>query len=146
LDGLGDAEAQVFLQNWDVSVSANNIAKLLELERSLIDHAHKKMAVIDAMGLRALKRLTHRSGVGPLGQEALEHAPPDPNHAAVLTKLDPKLHGLPIRVPAGISPPLWRPVQRLPTRGSGSSSHTGNMPPAVSTLALTHQRAINDCA
>ena len=35
LDGLGDAEAQVFLQNWDVSVPANNIAKLLELEDRL---------------------------------------------------------------------------------------------------------------
>jgi hypothetical protein len=57
LDGLGDSEARKFLKEWDASVEANNVAKLLALERSLIDHAHQKMAIIDAMGLRALKRL-----------------------------------------------------------------------------------------
>jgi hypothetical protein len=57
LDGLGDAEARQFLKEWDASVEANNASKLLGLERSLIDHAHQKMAIIDAMGLRALKRL-----------------------------------------------------------------------------------------
>jgi hypothetical protein len=57
LDGLGDAEARKFLKEWDASVEANNVAKLLGLERSLIDHAHQKMAIIDAMGLRTLKRL-----------------------------------------------------------------------------------------
>jgi len=57
LDGLGDAEAHAFLEKWDASVTANNVAKLLELERSLVDHAHQKIAIIDAMGLRALKRL-----------------------------------------------------------------------------------------
>jgi hypothetical protein len=57
LDGLGDAEARAFLQTWDTSVLANNVAKLLDLERSLLDHAHQKMAIIDAMGLRTLKRL-----------------------------------------------------------------------------------------
>jgi hypothetical protein len=57
LDGLGDAEAHAFLDKWDTSVLANNVAKLLELERSLLDHAHHKMEIIDAMGLRTLKRL-----------------------------------------------------------------------------------------
>jgi hypothetical protein len=57
LDGLGDAEAHVFLEKWDASVLAGNVAKLLELERSLLDHAHQKMAIIDTMGLRTLKRL-----------------------------------------------------------------------------------------
>ena len=37
LDGLGDAEARQFLKEWDASVEANNVAKLLALERSLID-------------------------------------------------------------------------------------------------------------
>jgi hypothetical protein len=57
LDGLRDAEAHAFLEKWDASVLANNVAELLELERSLLDHAHQKMAIIDAMGLRTLKRL-----------------------------------------------------------------------------------------
>jgi len=57
LDGLGDAEAHVFLERWDASVLENNVKKLLELERSLLDHAHRKMAIIDSMGLRILKRL-----------------------------------------------------------------------------------------
>jgi hypothetical protein len=57
LDALGDAEARSFVEKWDASVTANNVAKLLELERSLLDHAHQKMAITDAMGLRALKRL-----------------------------------------------------------------------------------------
>jgi hypothetical protein len=57
LGGLGDAEAHVYLGKWDASVDANNVAKLLDLERSLLDHAHHKMAIIDAMGLRILKRL-----------------------------------------------------------------------------------------
>jgi hypothetical protein len=57
LGGLGDAEAHVYLGKWDASVAANNVAKLLDLERSLLDHAHHKMAIIDAMGLRILKRL-----------------------------------------------------------------------------------------
>jgi hypothetical protein len=57
LEGLGDAEAHAFLEGWDASVAANNVAKLLDLERSLLDHAHQKMAIIDNMGLRTLKRL-----------------------------------------------------------------------------------------
>jgi hypothetical protein len=57
LDGLGDAEARAFLASWDASVAANNVAKLLDLERSLLDHAHRKMAIVDTMGLRTLKRL-----------------------------------------------------------------------------------------
>jgi hypothetical protein len=57
LDGFGDAEAHAFLQQWDAAVAANNVAKLLDLERSLLDHAHQKMAIIDVMGLRTLRRL-----------------------------------------------------------------------------------------
>ena len=57
LDGLGDAEAHAFLEKWDASAAANNVGRLLELERSLLDHACQKMAIIDAMGLRTLKRL-----------------------------------------------------------------------------------------
>jgi hypothetical protein len=58
LDGLGDAEAHAFLERWDACVASSNVAKLLDLERSLLDHAHQKMAIIDNMGLRTLKRLT----------------------------------------------------------------------------------------
>jgi hypothetical protein len=57
LDGFGDAEAHAFLEKWDASVLASNVPKLLELERSLLDHAHNKMAIIDTMGFRTLKRL-----------------------------------------------------------------------------------------
>src|SRR5215472_25819 len=57
LAGLGDAEAHAFMAGWDGSVAANNTKKLLELERGLLDHARQKMAIIDAMGLRTLRRL-----------------------------------------------------------------------------------------
>lgn len=57
LDGLGDRAAREFLTTWDHAIQANNVAKLLELERTLLDHAYEKMKFVDAMGLRALKRL-----------------------------------------------------------------------------------------
>jgi hypothetical protein len=57
LDGLGDKEASAYLKIWDQAVQSNDIGKLLELERNLLDHAHTKMGIVDAMGLRALKRL-----------------------------------------------------------------------------------------
>jgi len=41
-------------------------------------------------------------GGGPLGEQPLEHAPRHPDHAAVLTDLHPKLHGLPLVIPAGV--------------------------------------------
>ena len=42
-------------------------------------------------------------GSGPLAEQALEHAPRDPNHAAVLADLDPELHGLPLGTPPASS-------------------------------------------
>jgi hypothetical protein len=41
-------------------------------------------------------------GDGSFREEALEHAPRDPDHAAVFADLDPELHRLPLGVPAGI--------------------------------------------
>jgi hypothetical protein len=32
----------------------------------------------------------------------LEHAPRNPDHAAVLADLDPELHGLPLGIPSGV--------------------------------------------
>lgn len=57
LNGLGDQEARTFLTTWDNAVQAKDVAKLLESERALLDHAHLKTGIIDAMGLRTLKRL-----------------------------------------------------------------------------------------
>jgi len=41
-------------------------------------------------------------GGGPLRQQALEHAPRDPDNAAVLPDLYPELDGLPVGVPVGV--------------------------------------------
>lgn len=57
LDTLGDAEARRFVLEWDQAIQGNQTAKLLEMERGILDHAHEKMAIIDIMTLRALKRL-----------------------------------------------------------------------------------------
>jgi hypothetical protein len=58
-------------------------------------------------------------GGGPLGEQPLEHAPRDPDHAVVPADLDPELHGLPLGIPAGVlgvaKPPL-RPVRRSRSR------------------------------
>jgi hypothetical protein len=37
-------------------------------------------------------------------EQALEHPPRNPDHAAVFADLNPELHGLPLGVPAGV---LW---------------------------------------
>jgi hypothetical protein len=37
-----------------------------------------------------------------IGQQAPEHPPRDPDHAAVLADLDPKLRGLLLGIPAGV--------------------------------------------
>jgi hypothetical protein len=57
LSSLGDAEATRFIFAWDQARIANQTARLLELERTLLTHAHERMAIIDAMTLRALNRL-----------------------------------------------------------------------------------------
>lgn len=57
LSTLGDAEARRFIQDWDQARAANQTSRLLELERSLLTHAHDRMAIIDAITLRALTRL-----------------------------------------------------------------------------------------
>jgi hypothetical protein len=44
----------------------------------------------------------HRSRVGPLGREPLEHAPGHPNHPAVLADLDTKQRRLSFDVPTGV--------------------------------------------
>jgi hypothetical protein len=41
-------------------------------------------------------------GGGALRQQALEHAPRDPDHAAVFSDLDSELYGLPLSVPPGV--------------------------------------------
>jgi hypothetical protein len=53
-------------------------------------------------GLLEIVSLTASLGGRPGRQEALEHPPRNPDNAIVLSDLDPELHGLPIRVPAGI--------------------------------------------
>lgn len=57
LSGLGDKEATRFMASWDAAVQADNTSRLLEFERSLLDHAHEKMALFDTLDLRTLKRL-----------------------------------------------------------------------------------------
>lgn len=57
LSTLGDAEAQRFIQEWDRARTANQTSRLLELERTLLTHAHESMAIIDAITVRAMTRL-----------------------------------------------------------------------------------------
>lgn len=57
LSTLGDAEAQRFIRDWDQARAGNQTSRLLELERTLLAHAHDRMAIIDAITLRALTRL-----------------------------------------------------------------------------------------
>lgn len=57
LSALGDAEAHRFIGAWDRARAQNHTARLLQLERDLLAHAHNPMAIIDAMTLRALNRL-----------------------------------------------------------------------------------------
>ena len=58
LAGLGDAEANAFLKRWDASVLVDNVQRLFEFERTILDHSHQRMAIIDAMELRTLRRFT----------------------------------------------------------------------------------------
>jgi hypothetical protein len=57
LSTLGDAEAQKFILDWDRARATNQTSRLLELERTLLTHAHEKMAIIDAITVRAMTRL-----------------------------------------------------------------------------------------
>jgi hypothetical protein len=57
LASSGDREALAFLKEWDTAVQNSNTSKLLETERSILDHAHTKMGLMNAIGLRSLKRL-----------------------------------------------------------------------------------------
>ncbi len=57
LAAQGDAEAQTFVQAWDEAVTNQNTLGLLQLERDLPKHAHKKLAILDQYGLRAVERL-----------------------------------------------------------------------------------------
>lgn len=57
LSTLGDREARIFIDSWDHAATNNQTPQLLKLERSLLDHAHEKMAIIDSATCRALKRL-----------------------------------------------------------------------------------------
>jgi hypothetical protein len=42
------------------------------------------------------------AALGRVGEQALKHAPRDPDHAFVLADLDPELHGLPLGIPVGV--------------------------------------------
>ena len=63
-----------------------------------------------AFGAASARRCSRRVGGsrpqrvvgGPLWQETLEHPLPDPDHASVFADLDPKLHRLPLGIPAGV--------------------------------------------
>jgi len=58
--------------------------------------------------------------VGRSGNSCWKHAPRDPHDAAVLTDLDPELHGLVFGIPVGVPRShgvLWTAAL---TRGSGS--------------------------
>jgi hypothetical protein len=48
-------------------------------------------------------RLNAALGSRPFREEALEHAPRDPDHAVVLADLDPELDGLLLGVPVASS-------------------------------------------
>jgi hypothetical protein len=47
-------------------------------------------------------RLAASLGGGPLGQQALEEPPRDPDHATVLADLDPELHCLLLGIPMNV--------------------------------------------
>lgn len=57
LASAGDKEAAAFLKDWDAAVQNNGTAKLLELERGILDHAHAKLGLINVIGLKTLKRV-----------------------------------------------------------------------------------------
>lgn len=52
-----DAAAMAFVTTFDANVAANNIAKLLEIEGSLLEDAEQRFAFLDAIGRRHFERL-----------------------------------------------------------------------------------------
>ena len=57
LSAAGDAEAKAFIDGWDRAISANDVAKLLEHERNLLEHAKTKMGLMNLQEHRLLQRL-----------------------------------------------------------------------------------------
>ena len=57
LSAAGDAEATAFIGDWDKAIAANDVAKLLEYERSLLEHAKAKMGLMNLQEHRLLQRL-----------------------------------------------------------------------------------------
>jgi len=57
LASLGEPEATTFIVEWDTAVANSDTSKLTKLEASLLDHAHTKLSMFSAAGLRSLKRL-----------------------------------------------------------------------------------------
>lgn len=57
LSALGDAEATSFISDWDNAITSNDVAKLLEYERSLLEHAKSKMGLFNHQEHRMLQRL-----------------------------------------------------------------------------------------
>ena len=60
----------------------------------------------------------------------MEHAPRDPDDTAVLADLDPKLHGLPLRIRADVplfTGVLYSAAPNVRTRGRGSLLYTGGV-------------------
>ncbi len=57
LAATGDAEAIAFTGDWDKAIASNDVAKLLENERRLLEHAKTKMGIINLQERRLLQRL-----------------------------------------------------------------------------------------
>lgn len=57
LSAAGDAEATTFIDGWDRAIAANDVAKLLEHERNLLEHAKTKMGLMNLQEHRLLHRL-----------------------------------------------------------------------------------------
>jgi hypothetical protein len=101
LRGLGDAEATRFIGDWDRARTGNQTAKLLELERVLLAHAHEKLAIIDAMTFRALTRLfedRHLCAHPAFAtQDDLYEPPPDLVRAHMTVAVDALLSQRPVQ-------------------------------------------------
>ena len=65
-----------------------------------------QLPLVDAFQPGSLELLRSDAPLGPLRDQASEHAPRDPDHAVVPADLDPELHGLPLGIPAASSG--WR--------------------------------------
>lgn len=57
LSAAGDAEATAFIAGWDKAIAVNDVAKLLEHERNLLEHAKTKMGLMNLQEHRLLQRL-----------------------------------------------------------------------------------------